>query len=112
MLTVSLHGIILNAPHGLYPEEQVLGNDFEIDVDIWLPIDQDKPWPFVDYTLIRSTVATVFNQPGQLLETFVQHIHTALKQYVPYSEKIKVAVRKLNPPMEGQVKYAQVCYEG
>ena len=110
MLTVSLHGIKIHAPHGLYPQEHILGNNFEVDVDVWLPDIQ--PWPFADYTLIQKTVANIFEQPGQLLETFVQNIHTALIELLPISLKIRVAVRKLNPPMAGYVAYAQVCYEG
>lgn len=109
MLTVSLHGIKVHAPHGLYPQEHVIGNNFEVDVDIWLP--DIHPWPFADYTLVQQTVLAVFQQPGQLLETFVLNIHTALKEMIPSSEKIKVAVRKLHPPMHGAVGYAQVCYE-
>lgn len=112
MLTVSLHGITLRAPHGLYPQEHVLGNDFEIDIDVLLSVEDNRPWPFADYTLINETVRQVFNQPGQLLETFVQHIHAALKAQFTEAAKIKVAVRKLRPPMAGDVQYAQVCFEG
>jgi dihydroneopterin aldolase len=109
MLTVSLYGIKIHAPHGLYPEEHILGNIFETDVDIWLPDTQ--PWPFADYTLIQQTVAGVFQQPGQLLETFVLNIHTTLKGKFPVAEKIRVAVRKLHPPMPGETAFAQVCFE-
>ena len=109
MLTVSLHGIKLIAPHGLYPQEHILGNTFEVDVDMQLP--DALPWPFADYTLIQQTVAEVFNKPGQLLETFVLNIHTALSEKMAAAEKIKVAVRKLHPPMPGEVAYAQVSYE-
>jgi len=110
MLTVSLHGIKLNAPHGLYPQEHVLGNEFEVDVDVWVP-DELQPWPFVDYTIIFSVVTEVFHREGQLLETFVLNIHTELKTLFPVAEKIKVVVRKMNPPMQGSVKYSQVAYE-
>jgi dihydroneopterin aldolase len=109
MLTVSLHGIKLLAPHGLYPQEHILGNSFEVDVDVALPDAQ--PWPYADYTLIQKTVAEVFNSKGQLLETFVYNIHGAIKERFPESLKVKVAVRKLNPPMPGTIAYAQVCYE-
>ena len=109
MLTVSLYGIKIHAPHGLYPEEHILGNAFEVDVDVWLPDAQ--PWPFADYTIIRQTVADIFQQPGQLLEKFTYNIHTALKEVFPVAEKIKVCVRKLHPPMPGEVTFAQVCYE-
>jgi 7,8-dihydroneopterin aldolase/epimerase/oxygenase len=109
MLTVSLHGIKIHAPHGLYPEEHILGNAFEIDVDLWL--NDAQPWPFADYTLVQKTVSGVFQKKGQLLETFVLNIHTALKEHFPIAEKVRVAVRKLHPPMAGDVAYAQVCYE-
>ncbi len=109
MLTVSLHGIKIHAPHGLYPQEHILGNAFEVDVDVWLPDAQ--PWPFADYTLIRQTVSDIFQQPGQLLEKFTYNSHTALKELFPVAEKIKVCVRKLHPPMPGEVRFAQVCYE-
>ena len=111
MLTVSLHGIKLRAPIGLYPEERILGNDFETDVDIWLSVQPAQPWPFVDYTIIQAMVTQIFQQPAHLLETVVQSIHTTLRQQIPDAEKIRVAVRKLNPPMPGEVAYAQVCYE-
>jgi len=109
MLTVSLHGIKIHAPIGLYPQEHILGNVFEADVDVWLP--DTLPWPFADYVLIQQAVTDVFHQQKQLLEELALNIHTALKSTFPFAEKIRVAVRKLNPPMPGQVAFAQVCYE-
>ena len=109
MLTVSLHKIKIIAPHGLYPEEHILGNTFEIDVDLTLPDAQ--PWPFADYTIIQKIVADIFQLPGQLLETFVSNIYIALKGQFPFAIKIRVAVRKMNPPMAGEAAYSQVVYE-
>lgn len=112
MLTVSLHGIRIQAPHGLYPQEHILNNDFEIDVDIHLGVTNGASWPYVDYTLIYGIVSSVFQEPGQLLETFTQHIHAAIKMNVPEAEKIRVAVKKMHPPLQGDIRYAQVQYEG
>src|SRR4051812_27190874 len=112
MLTVSLHNIRIYAPHGLYPQEHILGNAFEVDVDVFIPVAEGQQWPFADYTLINATVVEIFNQPGHLLETFVQHIHTAIKRVFPMADKARVAVRKLHPPMQGDIAYSQVCYEG
>ena len=109
MLTVSLHGINIHAPHGLYPEEHILGNAFVIDVDLWLP--DVHPWPFADYTIINRIVSDTFQVPGQLLETFVANIHTGLKEAFPIADKIRVCIKKLHPPMSGDVADAQVCYE-
>jgi len=109
MLTVSLHKIVIHAPIGLYPEEKVVGNTFETDVDIWLP--DALPWPFVDYVIVFDVVNDVFAQPAELLETVVYSIHSRLKELVPVAEKVKVTVRKMNPPVQGQVGYSQVCFE-
>lgn len=109
MLTISLHGIKINAPIGLYPEEKIIGNAFETDVDIWLPDVQ--PRPFADYTIVHSTVNEAFLKPYELLESLVYDIHSTLKVQFPLADRIKVAVRKLNPPMKGDIAYAQVCYD-
>lgn len=90
----------------------MLGNEFEVDVDVLVPVAENAEWPFIDYTVIHALVAEIFQMPGLLLETFVQKIHTALKGRFPEAEKIKVAVRKLHPPMPGDVGYSQVQYEG
>lgn len=111
MLTVSLHGIKLHAPIGMYAQEQVLGNDFEVDVDVWVDVGVGQPWPFVDYVLIREVVEQNFSQPEQLLETVVQKIYGTLKTRIASAARIRVAVRKYHPPMPGEVNYAQVCFE-
>lgn len=112
MLTVSLHGISIQAKRGLYAEEQKLYNSFEVDVDIHVPANSTQELAYIDYTIIRATVAKAFNRPHKLLENFIGDIHTMLKEQFNEAERIKVVIRKLQPPMEGEVKYAQVSYEG
>ena len=111
MLTVSIHGIQLHAYVGLYPEEKVAGNIFEIDVDVVVRTDEAEAFPFIDYSVIHQIVSDIFTQPGDLLESYVKEIHTSLKETFPDTERIKVAVRKLQPPLGGDVRYAQVRYE-
>lgn len=96
----------------MYAEEQKINNNFDVDVDIIMPAADTREMPFVDYTIIRSTVAKVFTEPHNLLEHFIRDIHGGLKELFPESEKIRVCIRKLHPPMPGQVAYAQVVYEG
>ncbi len=112
MLTVSLHNIKIIAPRGLYKEEHQLANHFEVDVDISTPVHDPATMPFIDYTLIRATVAKAFEQPHDLLENFIQEIHAEMKAAFQTADHIKICIRKLHPPMPGEVGYAQVCYEG
>lgn len=109
MLTVSLHKIAIHAPIGLYPEEKITGNDFETDVDVWLP--DARPWPFLDYTMINDVVADVFSWPVETLEALVQGIYDELRQRVPHAEKIRVVVRKMAPPVGATVAWSQVAFE-
>lgn len=112
MLVISLHNISISARKGVYDEEKILDNTFEVDVDISVPAGNTDEFPFVDYTLINKNVQEAFDQPHDLLEHFIRDIHRSLKSQFMEAEKINVVIRKLNPPMPGEVGYAQVCYEG
>lgn len=112
MLTISVHGIQLHAKIGLYPEEKINGNNFEIDVDVEVNTTDVNSLPFIDYAVVNTIVLEVFAMPGELLETFVKTIHQEVKNKFPEAQRVKVAIRKLHPPMKGKVNYAQVCFEG
>lgn len=112
MLKVSLHNISIQSKRGLYKEEQELYNRFEVDVDVYMAATDSQELAFVDYTVIRAAVSTTFERPHKLLEHFIRDIYHDLKERYPESEKIRITIRKLNPPMEGETGYAQVVYEG
>lgn len=113
MLTVSLHSIRIHGPHGLYPEEAVTGNDFEVDVDVRLPATINDEWPLIDYTRINEIVRLVIEgERVPLLEMLVRDIWLRLRKEWPQLSHIKVCIRKLHPPMKGNIKAAQVCFEG
>jgi len=112
MLTVSLHNIRIHGKHGLYPEEAILGNWFEVDVDVKAAVlTTTEKWPFIDYSVINTCVHDIFAKPTHLLETLVQKIHESLKSIAPEGSVVRVAIRKMHPPMPGDVAYAQVCFE-
>lgn len=112
MLTVSLHGIRVTACIGLYPEEKLIANTFETDVDVWTDAAANTEWPFIDYSIINTIVRNVFAQPGvETLEKLVQDIHAAIKKQFSSAAKVRVAIRKMHPLMPGEVAYAQVCWE-
>jgi dihydroneopterin aldolase len=111
LLTVSLHKIRIHGKHGVYPEEAILGNWFEVDVDITMHADASETWPYVDYSLINDVVREVFSTPTQLLETLVKNIHQKLKLLAPDGNIVKVSIRKLNPSVNGDAAYSQVSFE-
>lgn len=111
MFTVSLHGIKIHAPIGLYPEEKITGNDFEIDIDIRVLNEGQAELPFWDYSIIYGIVSGIFRPPGDLLESYVADIHRVLKEEFPQADTVRVAIRKLQPPLGGDVRYSMVTLE-
>lgn len=112
MLTVSVHGIRLHAKVGLYPEEKITGNDFEIDVDVEVANADINTLPFIDYAVINDLVNEAFALQGELLEAFVKAIYGQIKNMFQEATRVKVVIRKLHPPMKGSVQYSQVSFEG
>lgn len=109
MLTVSLAGIRFHAPVGLYPQESFLLNEIEINISVSQAVDIND-LPLIDYTILHNIAANAILEPAALLETLVQRIVHKIDTEYPGS-KLKVAVRKLNPPMQGQVDYSEVQWE-
>lgn len=113
MLTISLQCIRVRGPHGLYPEEAQRGNDFEVDVDVRLPATIQEEWPLIDYAHISELVHNVMQGARvPLLEMLVRDVWQRIRKEWPQLTHIKVSIRKLHPPMEGNVRAAQVCFEG
>lgn len=107
--TVSLHGIQVCSNKGLYPEEKLLENRFEADIDIQYLAE--RPELVVDYTLINQIVQKAFTKDFSILERLAEDLYTELKEVFPFSRSVKVTIRKYNPPMPGRIKYAQVTLE-
>jgi dihydroneopterin aldolase len=110
MLTTSLHYIKIAAPIGLHAEEAIVINNFEIDVDISFHASIEQTLPYADYSIIHAIVKEHM-KAGSLIETHVQEIYKALKNQFTEADKIKVCIRKMHPPLDGEIRYAQVCFE-
>lgn len=109
MLRVSLHKIAFSACYGLYDSEQEIPNDFEVDVDVIF--EQEDP-PFLDYVAVHNVVRRTFSEirERQTLEHAALRIQESLRQLAADSgANVRVAVRKLRPPIDGQVAYSEVC---
>lgn len=112
MLTVSLHGIRVVAPIGMYAIEKTAPNTFETDVDVWAHTEDGKEWPFIDYAIINQIVSAAFTPDKETLEELVQQIHADVKASFPDAKKIKVCIRKLQPRLDTPAAYSQVYWEG
>jgi dihydroneopterin aldolase len=111
MFTISLHKVAVFAPAGLYAQEWVLGNHFEVDIDVQTEVSNVANGSFVDYTVLNSIIRSAFTNREETLERIAQNIHSAAFKAFPFVLKIKVSVSKLQPPMPGVMACARVVFE-
>jgi len=109
MFTVSLSGVRFNAPVGLYPQEDFLHNELELHIAVSSEARIGE-LPMIDYTVLHRIAQESVQEPAALLETVLQRIVERISASYP-GARVKVAVRKLHPPMSGIVDYSEVAWE-
>ena len=100
MLTIHLHNLLFH--HGLYAEEKMLGNNFEIDITIQhisivekiISLEQT-----INYTAVYNLVKERMQTPTPLLETLAQEICEAILENFSHAETVSFSIKKLNPPI-------------
>lgn len=108
MFLVTLKNARFNASVGLYDEEVPLRNEIEVDITVSLPADI-RELPLIDYALLYEVAANAVGAPVKLLESILEKILAGILAIHEHAT-IDVCVRKLNPPMGGQVAYAEVRF--
>lgn len=103
------------AYHGCYPEEQVVGNHFVVDVE--LCVDMEKPSVSDDisdalnYVGVYEIVKREMAIRAHLLEHLSARILDAILGQYPQIDKAEVSVTKLNPPIGGMMKGVSVTQQ-
>lgn len=100
------------AYHGLYPEEARLGQQFEVDVELYGDLSAsgrtDDPADGIDYTVVLGLVEKVVTGDRcQLVEALAERIAAAIAEECGPLELV-VRVRKPNPPVATQFDGVEV----
>lgn len=108
--TVALKDVKFKAFHGFYPEEQLIGSHFSVDVEVtFVPNDDTENLNVtVNYEDINLIIINAMAQTQKLLETVVKNIIDELISKYPYIQTAIVGIKKMNPPMPGEVGYSFV----
>lgn len=102
MLTIHLQKLRFFSTHGLYAEETIAGNAFEVNARVdyepaSLPITRIADT--VDYTRIYQVIAERMKVPTALLETIVYHIADDIMQQFPLVQHVHVSLIKQHLPV-------------
>ena len=113
--TVALKDVKCFALHGFYPEEQLTGNHFIVDLETtFLPIGfDDELAQTVNYEDLNRIILEEMRNTQKLLETVLNNIIKKVIALYPFVERVEVSIKKLNPPMPGQVgqSFVQLSYQ-
>jgi dihydroneopterin aldolase len=109
MVTVHLHEVIIFANHGIYQEENLAGNRFEVDLDVKFNEKKskfDSVKETVNYEVLNEIVKECMKVTTPLLEKVCLNIIKKVIDQYPYAKSIKISIFKLQPPInnfEGRV---------
>jgi len=108
--TVALRDVKCFALHGYYPEEQLIGNHFVIDLETEFDAIgfDDELSQTVNYEDLNTIILTEMKNTQKLLETVLKNIISKVIEQYPFVANIKVSMKKLNPPMPGQIGHSFV----
>lgn len=113
MLTIALEGLKFYAYHGLYREEQVIGNHFIMDIQVSIPEPEDPGSlsESVNYEVLHTIARRIMQTPQPLLEKVVHDISSEIKSAFPAVRHSKVTLKKQAPPLGGDVACSVVALE-
>jgi dihydroneopterin aldolase len=115
MVEINLNGAEFFAFHGYYPEEQLLGCRFLVDISVsFEPTGdlEDELLNTVNYEQLYNIACEEMKITRKLIETVAQAIADIIKQKFPFVKNTRVSVQKINPPLKGKVGYSSVVILG
>lgn len=104
---IKVDNIRVYAHHGCLKEETSIGSDYlvniSVDTDLTKAEVSDDLEDTADYVQINHIVKEEMKVPSKLLEHVGKRILDRIFIEIPITEKAKVSVSKINPPIGGDV---------
>ena len=114
--TIEVRGIKLYAFHGCLPEEAKIGGHYEVDVmlntDFTLAAQHDDLTETVDYVDINRIVTEEMSVRSKLIEHVGQRIVQRIQTELNNIQSVRVTIKKLCPPIQGDVHHVSISIEG
>lgn len=99
--SVYLKNVQFFAYHGLYPEEELNGNIFEVNLSVQYIKEEliTTIEETIDYVALFDILKAQMQERKALLETLGREICDRIKQRFPQISSIEIDIRKKNPPI-------------
>lgn len=110
---VSLENVRFFAYHGVYPEEQLVGNEFLLNIETQmkaLPDEEDDLSFTINYERLYEIASAEMQHTRKLIETVAVAILKKTSAEFPFVDRIKISIRKMHLPLGGEVGNSLVEY--
>lgn len=108
-------GMIFYAYHGVLPQEQRVGNRFQVDLAVVVDVEKatltDSLEDTISYAHLHALVEEQMGIPSKLIEHVAGRIATAIGKQFPEVEHLTIKVTKLAPPIKGIMAGAAITLE-
>ena len=112
MSLIAMEGMQFYAYHGVYDEEQIIGNDFIVDIYITTnyakAVEEDNIFETINYETVYLVCEKEMRKPVKLLETLAERIIFALKHQFDSIQEVNIKITKKNPIPGGRVKNSAI----
>ncbi len=107
MSQISLNGMEFFAYHGCFEEEQIIGTNFIVDLEIETDTSKseetDELSDTINYQEVYLLVKKEMEQNSKLLEHVGKRILNSLTTQFSEIEKAKIKISKINPQLGGKL---------
>lgn len=112
MVEINLNDAEFFAHHGYYPEEQILGTRFIVDISVSFEpqgdLGEDEIGNTVNYEQLYNIASDEMKVTRKLIETVAQSIFDRIKSEFSFVTKIRVRLKKMDPPLKGKVGHSSI----
>lgn len=112
---IEVKGIKLYAFHGCLDEEAKIGGHYIVDVELKTNFTEaatsDVLSQTIDYVLVNSIVKEEMAIRSKLIEHVGQRIVSRLQLEINQIEALRVRLKKICPPINGDVEYVAIQIE-
>ncbi len=101
MYTIQLHNLTFFSFHGLHEEEKIIGNTFEVSIDIFIgDIPSVKSIKdTLNYVEVYRVIKERMWIPTPLLENIAEDIVHSLQSLDKRIKEINISIKKKHPPI-------------
>lgn len=109
---IEIEGMKFYAFHGHFESEQVVGNEFTVNLKIETDCEKaaisDNLNDALNYQVVYGIIKNEMAIPSHLLENVAKRILDSLYLHFTSIKKAEVKISKMNPPMGGEIEKVSV----